>query len=272
MGIIEVREMTRTGTRAPGAELGRGAHAVVYALSGTVALKLSLRRALHDELVGMEEGHAHVVQHAHVVRILARGVGWLAMELVDGCSLAHVLEREGSLQQPRLARAVSDVVAGLATLHAHGSPHRDLKPSNVLQERSTQRCKLIDWIGRAAEDASLARGKPVGTPVFMAPEVAGAPHRHGLASDTWALGCTVINLASGRLPWADADAHGRTNEFMAMWLAAHGQAPPRDESAWSPELSAFVVRCFEPDPARRALARELRQEQLLQERTLGQRA
>jgi hypothetical protein len=47
---------------------------------------------------------------------------------------------------------------------------------------------------------------------------------------------------------------------MAMWLAAHGQAPPRDESAWSPELSAFVVRCFEPDPARRALARELLQE------------
>ena len=41
--------MTWTGTRAPGAELGRGAHAVVYALSGTVALKLSLRRALHDE-------------------------------------------------------------------------------------------------------------------------------------------------------------------------------------------------------------------------------
>jgi serine/threonine protein kinase len=87
---------------------------------------------------------------------------------------------------------VSDVVAGLAALHAHGSPHRDLKPSNVMQQRSTQRCKLIDWIGRAAEDASLARSKPVGTPVFMAPEVAGAPHRHGLASDSWALGCTVL--------------------------------------------------------------------------------
>ena len=133
-------------------------------------------------------------------------------------------------------------------------------------------CKLINWIGHAAEDASLAHGKSVGTPVFMVTEVAGAPHRHGLASDTWALGCTVLNLASGRLPWADADAHGRTNEFMAMWRAAHGQAPPRDESAWSPELRAFVARSFEPDPARRALARELRQDPLLQEHTLVQRA
>jgi mitogen-activated protein kinase kinase kinase 17/18 len=251
---------------ALGAELGRGAHCVVYALAcGKVALKLIKRgdahRALQTELALLERS----VAHAHVVQVLGQNAaeGWLAMELVDGFNLAQVLERHGALSQPQLVRAVSDVVAGLAALHAHGAPHRDLKPSNVMQERATQRCKLVDWIGRAAEEASLAEGKPVGTPVFMAPEVAGRPHRHGLASDSWALGCTVLNLASGRLPWADADAHGRTNEFMAMWRAAHGHAPPHDGAGWSAELRAFVARCFEPDPARRAHARELREEPLL---------
>ena len=250
-----------------GAEVGRGAHSVVYALSESVALKLSRRQMLDDELQDFAP-----LRHAHVVRVLATGAGWLAMELVDGCSLARVLDLQGALAQPLLAPVVRDVVDGLAALHSHGCLHRDLKPSNVLQELSTRRCKLIDWIGCAAENASLARGKPVGTPVFMAPEVAGAPHRHELVSDTWALGCTVLNLASGRLPWADADAHGRTNEFMAMWRAAHGQAPPHDGAEWSAELRAFVARCFEPDPARRALARELRADPLLQERTLVQRA
>jgi serine/threonine protein kinase len=47
---------------------------------------------------------------------------------------------------------------------------------------------LTDWIGSQAGDSSLERRKPVGTPVFMAPEVAGRPHQHRVESDTWTLG------------------------------------------------------------------------------------
>jgi serine/threonine protein kinase len=119
-------------------------------------------------------------------------------------------------------------------------------------------CTHTDWIGNYAEYKSLQQGKPVGTPVFMAPEVAGMPHRHLIVSDTWSLGCTIINMASGRLPWADADAHGRTNEFMAMWQTSQGIAPPYDASALNPEISAFLTVCFEPDPCRRLSAHKLR--------------
>ena len=84
---------------APSAELCRGTQTVVFALSGTVSLQLSLRSALHDELACTEEGvlHAHVVRHTHVVQMLDTDTGWLAMELVNGCSLARMLERQGSL-------------------------------------------------------------------------------------------------------------------------------------------------------------------------------
>jgi serine/threonine protein kinase len=110
-------------------EIGRGAHCVVYALACVkVTLKLSKRcdahKALQTELALLERS----VAHAHVVQVLGQNAaeGWLAMELVDGLSLAQVLELHGSLSQPQLVRAVSDVVAGLASLHAHGAPHRDL--------------------------------------------------------------------------------------------------------------------------------------------------
>ena len=103
----------------------------------------------------------------------------------------------------------------------------------------------------------MQMGMPVGTPVFMAPEVAGFPHTHCVESDTWAVGCTVLNLSSGKLPWANADKHGRSNEFMAMWLAAQGRAPPHDSSRWSPRMRVFVSRCFQPNRELRAKAQDL---------------
>ena len=254
--------MTYSARRMSKETLGHGAQAVVYAANGrTVALKVFKPAKI---LAAALKGEELLVSHVHVVRVLAQDAeaGWLAMEFVDGCTLAEQIERSGCFHGPCLARAVHDVLQGLVAFHKHGIPHRDVKPSNVLQSRISGVCKLVDWIGQNAEDASLKLGKPVGTPVFMAPEVARMPHRHCLASDIWSLGCTIVNLSSGRLPWANADSHGRTNEFMAMWRTAHGHAPPYDSSSWNAELQNFVSLCFEPDPYLRKDSQELRKAQL----------
>ena len=241
-----------------GVELGRGAEAVVYLRRcGKVAMKLFHKpSSVYSELSFMEM-HLH---HERIVRVLAQDVeaGWLAMECIKGISLADVIQRNGQMGEKRVVSILADVLDGLTVFHAHNMPHRDMKPSNVMQEWQSGRCKIIDWIGQAAEEHSLALGKPVGSPLFMAPEVTRPPHRHCLASDSWALGCTVVNLASGRLPWAEADFHGRTNEWMAMWRTAHGDFPPHDTSGWTCELRHFMSLCFETEPRNRALAVELR--------------
>lgn len=249
---------------------GHGTHAVVFrARDGGTAIKRFRRGAQSTSPRAQAELELARSFAAHnLVRVLAANVaeGWLEMEFVDGGSLAELVAREGALGERLIARAVGDVLAGLAVLHEYGVLHRDVKPANVMLDSRSGACKLIDWIGGEAEELSLSvHGKPVGTPLFMAPEVAGRPHRHVEQSDTWALGCTVVNLASGRLPWEAADARGRTNEFMAMWKAAHGVAPPHEPAEWSPALAAFVARCFEPDPARRARARDLRGDGLLRD-------
>ena len=251
--------------------IGKGAHSTVYKCkqrSGDgsyIAVKCFLspgdREAATSPKAQAEFSNAKsLFVHVNLVRVLALDLagGCLAMEFVDGGSLEDALARAGPMSEGRATRALAHVLEGLAILHAHGCPHRDVKPANIVVDTCTDTFKLCDWIGSEAEEASLALGKPVGTPLFMAPEVAGCPHRHCISSDTWALGCTILNLITGRLPWEGADAHGRTNEFMALWLTSQGHAPPYDTHAMSPALSSFVALCFEPSTLLRPCAAELR--------------
>ena len=93
-----------------------------------------------------------------------------ALEFVDGGSLAELVGREGALSERRIVRAVGDVLAGLAVLHEHGVIHRDVNPANVMVDWRSGAFKLSDWIGGEGEELSVSvHGKPVGTPVFMAP-------------------------------------------------------------------------------------------------------
>lgn len=241
--------------------LGGGAEGFVFRSDGTTAVKLFRNSALNLCPAAHAEFAFAIkcLQHPHLVRVLELDVaaGCLSMEFVDGGSLADVLLREGPWSENRIVPVMTDILAGLCCLHEHNLLHRDVKPGNIMLDLRSGASKLTDWIGSWAEKQNLMLGKPVGTPVFMAPEVAGKPHTHQKASDTWSLGCTVINMASGRLPWADTDALGRTNEFMAMWLTSQGKAPPYNAAGWSPALAAFVAMCFEPDPCRRARAQDL---------------
>jgi mitogen-activated protein kinase kinase kinase len=241
--------------------LGSGAQSVVYRF-GHVAEKKFRPSAVGvctstDALAEFEFAHKHLV-HPNVIRLLALDVsgGRLLMEFVAGCSLDMVLQTKGALEEETVLVKTQDIISGLCCLHKNGIIHRDVKPANVIMNSITGVCKVTDWIGLSAENTSLGFGKPVGTPVFMAPEVAGMPHRHCMSSDTWSLGCTIVNMMSGRLPWADTDCHGRTNEFMVMWRVANGEAPPYD--LYSPRIASLLMLCFEPDKNKRLLLQDIR--------------
>jgi len=165
------------------------------------------------------------LRHENVVACFALGWnGSVFMEWVAGGSLADVIACSGALVETRVVYVAKQVLMGLTYLHENGIIHRDLKPANILIDTPSDTVKLCDWIGdaEAAEAGKRAFGV-VGTPVFLAPEAV----RQGLysrCSDTWALGCTVLNLLTGTLPWSDED-----NVFAAMYKTAHGQAPPHPQ-------------------------------------------
>jgi len=188
------------------------------------------------------------------------------MEYIDGGSLADEITdpSRGQLSEERVVQVIVHVLRGLEFMHLHRLVHRDVKPANILIDNLSNRFKLCDWIGEEEEKAHVGQtGRPVGTPVFLAPEVARPPHRHCTEgkSDIWGLGCTVLNIVTGRLPWEGTDAHGRTNEFMAMFKTAYGHAPPlvtpHDPREPGQSLADFLALCFEPAASKRPPASKL---------------
>ena len=95
-----------------------------------------------------------------------------------------------------------------------------------------------------------------GTPMYMSPEVIKGSNEGRLGSiDVWSLGCVILEMSTGRRPWASLD-----NEWAIMYNIAQGnppQLPSREQL--SEEGIDFLKRCFERDPKKRASAVELLQ-------------
>src|SRR5439155_223316 len=169
----------------------------------------------------------------------------IVSELVDGASLAAVIERAGRLNGPQASGVLSGALEGLAHVHALGLLHRDVKPANILVTRDGT-SKLADF-GLAGPIAEL-RGTPevVGTPAYMSPEQArGEPL--DIRSDLYSCGAVLFELLCGRAVFATNDP----NEAMRMHRDI--QAPdPRALDNRIPETVATVVsKALAKDPAAR---------------------
>lgn len=107
-----------------------------------------------------------------------------------------------------------------------------------------------------AAEPGKANKSMTGTPMYMSPEVIKGenPGRAG-AVDVWSLGCVILEMATGRRPWASLD-----NEWAIMYNIAQGNPPqlPSPDQL-SPEGIDFLKKCFIRDPKKRASAAELLQ-------------
>ncbi|MCI0342158.1 MAG: serine/threonine protein kinase, partial [Planctomycetales bacterium] len=199
-------------------ELGRGGFATVFRARDSrdgrdVALKV-LRavegRPGPDEIrrFRREVEAARALDHPGIVRVLdasPEGVEppWVALELVEGESLAARIARE-PLPWREAVTIARDVADALAHAHAKGILHRDLKPSNLLLDREGG-LHVVDF-GLAkltAHGSKLTRtGQALGTPAYMSPEQArGDVSSLTPATDVWSLGCVLYEMLAGRRPF-----------------------------------------------------------------------
>ncbi|KAK1666608.1 hypothetical protein QYE76_054767 [Lolium multiflorum] len=172
----------------------------------------------------------------------------LFLEFAPGGSLADEVARNGGRLEEQAIRAyAADVLRGLAYIHGESLVHGDIKSRNIVIGADGH-AKIADF-GCARMAGS---DRPIGgTPAFMAPEVARGEEQ-GPAADMWALGCTIIEMATGRAPWSDID-----NVLAAVHRIGYTDAVPEVPAWLSPEAKNFLAACFARNAGERATAVEL---------------
>ncbi|KAI0989103.1 hypothetical protein GJ496_002503 [Pomphorhynchus laevis] len=149
------------------------------------------------------------IRHKNIVRYydscFRRGRLWITMEFCGGGSLQDVYISIGPLREDEIAFVCREVLAGLMYLHSNNKIHRDVKGANVLLTEDGY-IKLADFGVSAEISSTICKRKSfIGTPYWMAPEVAAVERKGGYDQqcDIWAVGITSIELAELQPPLYD---------------------------------------------------------------------
>ncbi|KND94947.1 MAP kinase kinase kinase wis4 [Tolypocladium ophioglossoides CBS 100239] len=222
------------------------------------------------EKIGEEMNVLEVLDHPNIVSYhgieVHRDRVYIFMEFCSGGSLASLLEHGRIEDEQVIIFYALQLLEGLVYLHERGIAHRDIKPENILLNHNGiikyvdfGAAKVIARQGRTLA-ADLHATKPnksmTGTPMYMSPEVIKGenPGRAG-SVDIWSLGCVILEMATGRRPWANLD-----NEWAIMYNIAQGNPPQLPSSDQiSPDGIDFLKKCFLRDPKERPSAVELLQ-------------
>ncbi|HYE17970.1 MAG TPA: protein kinase, partial [Tepidisphaeraceae bacterium] len=176
------------------------------------------------------------------------GLIFIAMEWVDGGSMAEHLRHHLFLDWREATAAVRDAAAGLAAAHRAGIVHRDLKPANLMRTRGGV-VKVTDFgLARVLDAKSelTHAGTILGTPAYLSPEQCrGEPAT--IASDVYALGCAFFTLLTSRPPYDAPNLPGM--------LHCHLNTPFPDARMFADDIPdavlSIVERSTRKDPAGR---------------------
>ncbi|XP_066501765.1 mitogen-activated protein kinase kinase kinase kinase 6 [Hoplias malabaricus] len=213
--------------------------------------------SIQQEITMMKDcTHKNIV--AYFGSYLRNNKLWICMEFCGGGSLQDIYHVTGPLKEKQIAYVSRETLQGLHHLHETGKMHRDIKGANILlTERGD--VKLADF-GVAAEiNASVAKRKSfIGTPYWMAPEVAAVERKGGYNQlcDIWAVGITAIELAELQPPMFDL------HPMRALMLMSKSSFQPpklKDKAKWSTEFHNFIKLALTKSSRKRPTAEKLLQ-------------
>lgn len=143
------------------------------------------------------------LNHPNIVRYLGSKLTdtflLIFMEYIAGGTVQSLLYKHGPFTEPLIKEYLSQILRGLEYLHYHNIVHRDIKSTNILVSEDGI-CKLADF-GSAKNILGQENTLSVtGTIHWMAPEVLNGTG-HGRYADIWGIGCLVIEMLTGQMPW-----------------------------------------------------------------------
>uniref|UniRef100_A0A1I8HIP8 Protein kinase domain-containing protein n=1 Tax=Macrostomum lignano TaxID=282301 RepID=A0A1I8HIP8_9PLAT len=277
--------------------LGRGSYGSVHQGLTDCGRIIAVKRVFVDCAAELRRIRREVdilscMSHPNIVQLFGTresdGEFHIAMELVPGGSIRSLLDRFGALTERQCRGYLGQAVSGLAFLHQNGILHGDIKGHNIMVSDAGV-VKLIDFgcsrrlhqhLGGGsgggdqppalAAAASLDAASLNGTPYWMAPELvlafgggaATAAARDGdgqqLKSDCWAIGCTLLEMATTLPPYSDMPP------LAAVFAIGRGSPePPALPQGFSEPAAEFYATCLRREPASRPTAQELLRHEFL---------
>ncbi|CAM6102010.1 unnamed protein product [Calypogeia fissa] len=177
----------------------------------------------------------------------------ILLEFVPGGSIASLLGKFGSFTESVIRMYTKQLLLGLEYLHSNNILHRDIKGGNILVDNKG--CiKLADFGAskKVVELATISEAKSMkGTPYWMAPEVIRQTG-HNWQADIWSVGCTVIEMATGKPPWSQ-----QFQEVAALFHIGTTKSHPPIPEHLSAEAKNFLLKCLQREPKLRPSAGEL---------------
>ncbi|XP_050224538.1 mitogen-activated protein kinase kinase kinase ANP1-like [Mercurialis annua] len=201
--------------------------------------------------------HLNIVRYLGTVR--EEDTLNILLEFVPGGSISSLLGKFGSFPEAVIRTYTQQLLLGLEYLHSNGIMHRDIKGANILVDNKG--CiKLADFGAskQVVELATISGAKSMkGTPYWMAPEVI-LQTGHCFSADIWSVGCTVIEMATGKPPWSQ-----QYQEVAALFHIGSTKSHPEIPEHLSAEAKDFLLQCLQKEPNMRPDASKLLQHPFL---------
>lgn len=197
------------------------------------------------------------LSHPNIVRYLGTAREEEALniflEFVPGGSIASLLGKFGSFTETVIRMYTRQLLLGLEYLHSNHIMHRDIKGANILVDNKG--CiKLADFGAskKVVELATISEAKSMkGTPYWMAPEVIRQTG-HNWQADMWSVGCTVIEMATGKPPWSQ-----QFQEVAALFHIGTTKSHPPIPEHLSADGKDFLLKLLQREPRLRPSAAEM---------------
>ncbi|KAL2473054.1 mitogen-activated protein kinase kinase kinase 16 [Forsythia ovata] len=178
----------------------------------------------------------------------------LFLEYFPGGALSDQIRKQGgSLDESIIQFYAHQMVRGFNYLHLNGVVHGDIKGQNILIGEDG--LKIADFgcskLIQEDDDSVAGKSRFSGTPAYMAPEVSRGEEQ-GFPADIWALGCTVIEMATGCSPWPEIH-----DPVSALYKIGYSGDAPEIPSWLSNKAKEFLSKCLIRDAKLRWTAEEL---------------
>jgi serine/threonine-protein kinase len=253
-------------------KLGSGGMGTVYLAEQTSVSRPAVIKVLRLQGDSSEDGTtrfaieakaASSLNHPNIVTIynygqMEDGTLFLAMEYIEGETLADRLAKCGQLPVDRAVHIATQIASALGEAHAHGVVHRDLKPANIMlvpRAGGPDFVKVLDFgIAKVDDSRVTSTGYVVGTPRYMSPEQL-LGKKLDCRSDIYSAGILLYEMLAGSTPFQSETPMG--------WLHQHVEATPKRPSELSKRgkiphpIEDVVLRAIAKAPDERPKSMEM---------------